>query len=273
MLCLGSTSSVSCMCMCVCTAVGMCSPSVLPLVVSTWVRALYSIWHGGLGSVRSIHECYLHVCTVLVQLERHFGVASTGGVPILPDSACTYVLYLYHCTLCNVRIPLVQCFGMASTGSVPILPVFVLVMCLTHCIVCTVLVPLVQCFGMASTGNVPILPVLILALCLCHYTVCTVLVTLWHGQHGQCTYLARACTHTVLVSLHSVYCACTSCTVFGMASKGNVPVLLLLVLDCACTIAQCVLCLYPLYSVLALPARAMYLPWLCLHVRTVLVLL
>ena len=63
---LGSTSSVSCMCMCVCTAVGMCSPSVVPLAVSTCIRALYSLWHGGLGGVRSIHECYLHVCTVRV---------------------------------------------------------------------------------------------------------------------------------------------------------------------------------------------------------------
>ena len=52
---LGSASSVSFMCMCVCTAVGMCSPSVVPLVVSTCMRALYSIWHGGLGGVRGIH--------------------------------------------------------------------------------------------------------------------------------------------------------------------------------------------------------------------------
>ena len=43
---LDSPSSVSCMCMCVCMAVGMCSPSVVPLVVSTCMRALYSIWHG-----------------------------------------------------------------------------------------------------------------------------------------------------------------------------------------------------------------------------------
>ena len=41
---LDSTSSVSCMCMC--TAVGMCSPSIAPLVVSTCMRALYIIWHG-----------------------------------------------------------------------------------------------------------------------------------------------------------------------------------------------------------------------------------
>ena len=55
---LGSASSVSCMCMCVRTAVGMCSPNVVPLVVSTCMRALYSIWYGGLGGVRIIDECY-----------------------------------------------------------------------------------------------------------------------------------------------------------------------------------------------------------------------
>ena len=42
-------------------------PSVVPLAVSTCILALYSIWHGGLGGVRSIHECYF-----------------------------TYVLYVYH---------------------------------------------------------------------------------------------------------------------------------------------------------------------------------
>ena len=67
---LGSASSVSCMCVCVCTAVGMCSPSVVPLAVSTCMRALYRIRHGGLGGVSSIHECYLHVCTVRVPLEQ-----------------------------------------------------------------------------------------------------------------------------------------------------------------------------------------------------------
>ena len=40
---LGSASSVSFMSMCVCTAVGMCSPSVVPLAMSTCMRALYSI--------------------------------------------------------------------------------------------------------------------------------------------------------------------------------------------------------------------------------------
>ena len=46
---LDNPSSVSCMCMCVCTAVGMCSSSVVPLVVSTCMCPWYSIWHGQPG--------------------------------------------------------------------------------------------------------------------------------------------------------------------------------------------------------------------------------
>ena len=57
-------------CACSCMAVGVCSSSVVPLAVSTCMRALYSIWHGGLGSVRSIQGCYLHVCTQHAPLEQ-----------------------------------------------------------------------------------------------------------------------------------------------------------------------------------------------------------
>ena len=66
---LGSASSVSCMCVCVYDGRHV-QPEVVPLAVSTCVRALYSIWHGGLGGVGSIHKCYLHVCTVRVPLEQ-----------------------------------------------------------------------------------------------------------------------------------------------------------------------------------------------------------
>ena len=40
---------------CVCSriAVDVCSSSVVPFAVSTCMRALYSVWHGGLGGVRS----------------------------------------------------------------------------------------------------------------------------------------------------------------------------------------------------------------------------
>ena len=122
---------------------------------------------------------------------------------------------------------------------------------------------------------------------------------------GACALHFRVCTcGTVfgLDSASSVSCMCMCvCTVVGMGSPsvvplvvstcmralysiqyfsvartGDVPILLVLVLArmyCACTIAQCALCLYLLYSVLAWPARAMYLscPCLCLHVRIVLV--
>ena len=44
----------------------------------------------------------------------------------------------------------------------------------------------------------------------------------------------------------------------GMASTGNVPAYPRLYSYCTCTVAQCVLCLYSLYSDSAWPARAMY---------------
>ena len=94
-----------------------------------------------------------------------------------------------------------------------------LVLCLYHRTVCTVLVPLVQCSGIASTGNVPSYSRLHRVYCAC--TLCTVIC---HGQHGQCTYF-YPCLYS----------------------------------SCGCTIAQCVLCLYLLYSVLAWPARVMYI--------------
>ena len=86
---------------------------------------------------------------------------------------------------------------------------------------------------MASTGNISILTVFVLVLCVYHCTVCTVLVPL-----VQCS---------------------------GMARTGNVPTYPRLYSCCACTIAQCVLCLYPLYSGLAWPARAMCLVSPCLN--------
>ena len=164
---LGSASSVSCMCVYVCTAVGMCSPSVVPLAVSTCTRALYSIWHGGLGGVGSIQECYLHVCTVRVPLEQ--------------------------CLAWLIRAMYLSCS------------------CLYHCTVCTGLVLLVQCSGMASTGNVPTYPRLYLY-CTCTVAQCVLCLypctVIRHGQPGQCT---------------------------------------------------CVLCLYLLYSGLAWPARVTYI--------------
>ena len=161
--------------------------------------------------------------------------------------AFVLVLCLCHCTVCTVLVPLVQWFGMASTSNVPILPVFELVLWLNHCTVCTVLVPLVQCSGMAISypcsysycGCTIVQCVLCLYLlysvvewsarvmylsypCLYSYCACTI------AQSVLCLYnlysvrawparamylLTRVCARTVLIPLHSVYCACTPCTV------------------------------------------------------------
>ena len=275
---LGSASSVFCMCMCVCTAVGMCSPSVVPLVVNTCMRALYSIWHGDLGGVRSIDECCLYVCTVRVPLEQCFGVASTGDVPILPVLVlvlacimaqcvlCLYPLYsvlgwparamylscpcLYPYCVCTIAQCVLSLYPLYSVLACPTRAVYLSCPCLYsyHCTVCTMLVPLVQCFSIAITGNVPILPVFCPCLYSYHCTVCTVLVPL-----VQCFGMASTGNVSilpVLVLVMYVY-HCTVCTVlvplvqcFGTASTGNVPILPVVALVrtyCACTV---VLCLY-----------------------------
>ena len=121
-----------------------------------------------------------------------------------------------------------------------------LVLCLYHCTVCTVLVLLVQCSGMASTGNVPTYPHLY------SYCTCTVVqcVLCLYSLYSDSAWPARAMhVYTVLVPLVQWS---------GIASTGNVH-LARFYSYCACTIAQCVLCVYPLYSGLAWPARAVYL--------------
>ena len=147
---LGSASSVSCMCVrvCVCTAVGMYSPSVAPLSVSRCMRALYSILHGGLGGVCSIHECYLHVCTVRVPLEQ--------------------------CLARLVRAMYLSC----------------------SCLYCACTIA--ECL-------------------LCLYPLYSVLA--WPAR---VIYLfTRVCTRTVLVPSHSVYCVCTPCTVVRYGQHGQ----------------------------------------------------
>ena len=152
----------------------------------------------------------------------------------------------------------------------PLLPVFVLVLCLYQCTVCTVFVTLVKYFGIASTGNISILPCLhsfcvctiaqcvlrlyslynvlawparamylscpcLYSYCACSiaqsmYCACTSCTVFWHGQHEQGTFLARACTRLCLYH-------CKVCTVlvplvqcFGMTSTGNVHSLPVVVL-------------------------------------------
>ena len=78
-----------------------------------------------------------------------------------------------------------------------------------------------------------------------------------------CVYYCTVCTVRIL--LHGVYCCVSLVQWFSMGSTGRVPVGLCFNSYCGCTIAQCVLCLYLLYSVLAWPARVMYRSFPCLY--------
>ena len=143
---------------------------------------------------------------------------------------------------------------MASTVNVPILPV--LVPARTYC-ACTIAQCVLCSYPLYSIWAWPARAMYLSCPCLClhirtvlvplHnvYRACTTCTVFWRGQHGRCTYLARACACTYVLCLYH----CTMCTVlvplvqcFGMASTGNVPILLVFVLGrtyCACTIAQC----------------------------------
>ena len=135
-------------------------------------------------------------------------------------------------------------FGVASTSDVLIL--LMLVLCLYHCTVCTGPVLLVRCSGMANTSNVPTYSRLYL------YCTCTVAqcVLCLYPLYSDSAWPARAMyVCTVLVPLVQWS---------GVASTGNVH-LARFCSYCACTIAQCVLCVYPLYSGLPWPARTVYL--------------
>ena len=155
-------------CMCVCVRRSACASRAL---LSTCTRALYSIWHGGLGGVGSVHECYLHVCTVRVPLKQ--------------------------CLAWLVRAMYLSC----------------------SCLYCTCTIA--QCV-------------------LCLYSLYSVLA--WPARVMYL--LTRVCTRTVLVPSHSVYCACTPCTVIRHGQPGQ------------CT---CILCLHLLCSGLAWPARVTYI--------------
>ena len=211
------------------------------------------------------------------------------------------VLCLYHCTVCTVLVPLVQCSGMASTGNVPSYPrLYSYCICtVAQCVLC--LYPLysdsawparaiypflkkkcpclysycdctvAQCVlrlyllysGLAWPARVMyILPVFALVLCVYYCTVCTVLVPLvqWFSMASTGRVSIGPCLYS--------YCGCTiaQCVLCvyllysGLAWPARVMYILpFLYSYCACTIAQCILCVYPLYSVLAWPARAVYL--------------
>ena len=137
--------------------------------------------------------------------------------------ACTYILCLYHCAVCTVLVPLVQCFGMANTGNVPILPVIVLARTLCDCTIAQFLLclyPVYSVLARAARAMYLYFP------CLCLYVrtvlvplhsvyrACTPCTVFWHGQHGQCTYLARACACTYVLCLYH-------CTVFWYGPPGQ----------------------------------------------------
>ena len=131
-----------------------------------------------------------------------------------------------------MRVPLVQWFSMASMGRVPIGP------CLYSYCGCTIAQCVLCLYLLYSTLAWPvrvmyILPVSVLVLCMYYCIVCTVRVPLVQW--------------------------------FSMASTSRVPIDPCLYSYCGCTIAQCVLCLYLLYSVLAWPARVMYRSIPCLY--------
>ena len=55
-------------------------------------------WHGGLGGVCSIHECYLHVCTVRVPLEQCLAWLVR---PMYLSCSCLYcACIIAQCVLC-----------------------------------------------------------------------------------------------------------------------------------------------------------------------------
>ena len=152
-------------CVCVCVYGGR---HVQPERCTTRREYVYAcvvqyIWHGGLGGVGSVHECYLHVCTVRAPLEQ--------------------------CLAWLVRAMYLSCSCLYFSYTIA------------------------QCL-------------------LCLYSLYSVLA--WPARVMYL--LTRVCTRTVLVPSHSMYYACTLCTVIRHGQHGK------------CT---CVLCLYLLYSGLA----------------------
>ena len=112
----------------------MCSPSVVPLVVNTCMRACTVYRMDSLGGVRRIHECLcLYVRTALVPLIQCFGIDSLGDAPIVRRHDARVL----RCACC-------ECTGMDSLGGVR---------SVHECLCLYVCTVLVQCFGMDSLGD------------------------------------------------------------------------------------------------------------------------
>ena len=152
-----------------------------------------------------------------------------GGRHVQPERCTTRREYVYACV---VRY---MAGGLGGVGRIR--------KCYLH--VCTVRKPLEQCLAWLVRA--------MYLSCSCLYCACTI------AQFVLCLYslysvlawparvmylLTRVCTRTVLVLSHSVYCACTPCTVIRHGQPGQ------------CT---CVLCLYLVCSGLAWPAQVTYI--------------
>ena len=208
---LDSPSSVSCTCMCVCTAVGMCSPSVVPLVVGTCRRACTVYGMESLGGVRSIHECLcLYVRAVLLPLVQYFGMDSLGDAPILRRPAClgvhavrvltwtawaAYVVYMSACAM----------FGMDSLGDAPIVR-------RPACLDSHAVLVHVQFMTWTTWAAYAVY----MGACGCTYALCLYNV-FGMDSPGRCT----DCAYARVLGL--ARCTCTR-TVFGMDSLSNARV-------------------------------------------------
>ena len=172
------------------------------------------------------------------------------------------VLYLYHRTVCTVLHPLyndsarpcsysycgciiaqyVPCLYLLYSGLawparvMYLLPVFVLVPCVYYCTV--------------STGKVRFTRFVLVPCCGCTIAQC---VPCLYLLYSGLAWPAR------VIYLLPVF-VLVPCVYYCTVSPGYVSFTrFVLVPCCDCTIAQCIPCLYLLYSGLAWPARVMYL--------------
>ena len=98
---LGSLSSVSCTCMRVCTSVGVCSPSVVQLVVSTVYACVYGVRHLRAEWCTCCAEVQVHVfaqCSACATLAVHLSCVHRTCSPTARECAgvaCTLCVFMY----------------------------------------------------------------------------------------------------------------------------------------------------------------------------------
>ena len=182
----------------------------------------------------SIHECYLHVCTVRVPLEQCFAWLVRA---MYLSCSCLYcACTIAQCVLCLYSLYSI----LACPARVMYLLTRVCTRTVAQCVLClyplysdsawparamyvrTVLVSPVQWSGMASTGNVHFAR--FYSYCACTIAQCVLCMNpLYSGLAwpARAVYLlVRVLTRTGVVPLHSVYCACASCTVVRYGQHG-----------------------------------------------------